>query len=109
MSSLIDIPINRYSFDTTTLINMGVEKWKAELKYKPRPAGSPWAEDAEIYFINASLSEIEDPDERIALMKIPTTLYLKDEQIDRLVLAASRLIRGNKEFQRLMKDIEPKP
>ncbi|HKY71700.1 MAG TPA: patatin-like phospholipase family protein [Nitrospira sp.] len=106
MSSLIDIPINRYSFDTTTLINMGVEKWKAELKVKPRGADSPWAKEAEIYFINASLSEIEDPDERIALMKIPTTLYLKDEQIDRLVLAASKLIRGNKEFQRLMKDIQ---
>ena len=42
-------------------------------------------------------------------MKIPTTLYLKDEQIDRLVLAASKLIRGNKEFQRLMMDIHAKP
>jgi NTE family protein len=109
MSSMIDIPINRYSFDTTTLINMGVEKWRAELKNKPRPASSPWAPDADIYFINASLSEVVDPDERVALMKIPTTLYLKDEQIDRLVLAASKLIRGNKEFQRLMKDIEVNP
>jgi NTE family protein len=106
MSSLIDIPINRYSFDTTTLITMGVDKWKAELKTKTRAPDSPWAKDAEIYFINASLSEIEDPDERIALMKIPTTLYLNDAQIDQLVLAASKLIRGNKEFQRLMKDIE---
>lgn len=109
MSSMIDIPINRYSFDTTTLINMGVEKWRAELKNKPRPASSPWAPDADIYFINASLSEVVDPDERVALMKIPTTLYLKDEQIDRLVLAASKLIRGNKEFQRLMMDIQAKP
>ena len=108
MSSLIDIPINRYSFDTTTLITMGVEKWKAELKAKPRGPDSPWAKDAEIYFINASLSEIEDPDERIALMKIPTALYLNDGHIDRLILAASKLIRGNKEFQRLMEDIRAK-
>jgi NTE family protein len=55
------------------------------------------------------LSEIEDPDERVSLMKIPTTLYLTDEQIDRLVMAASKLIRGNKDFQRLMKDIEAPP
>jgi NTE family protein len=109
MGSMIDIPINRYSFDTTTLITIGVERWKAELKTKPRTADSPWAKDAEIYFINASLSEIEDPEERVGLMKIPTTLYLKDEQIDRLVLAASKLIRGNKEFQRLMKDIAAPP
>jgi NTE family protein len=106
MSSLIDIPINRYSFDTTTLINMGVERWQAQLKIKPRPAESPFAQDADIYFINASLSEVVDPDERISLMKIPTTLYLTDEQIDRLVMAAAKLIRGNKEFQRLMRDIE---
>ena len=108
MSSLIDIPINRYSFDTTTLITMGVDKWKAELKTKPRGPDSPWAKEADIYFVNASLSEIEDPDERISLMKIPTTLYLKDEHIDRLVMAASKLIRGNKEFQRLMEDIRAK-
>jgi NTE family protein len=106
MSSLIDIPINRYSFDSTTLIKFGVEKWRTELQFKPRPPGSPFAEDADIFFINASLSEIEDPDERMSLMKIPTTLYLTDEQIDRLVTTAAKLIRNDKEFQRLMKDIE---
>ena len=39
-------------------------------------------------------------------MKIPTTLYLNDENIDRLIGAASRLIVHDKEFQRLMQDIE---
>jgi hypothetical protein len=38
-------------------------------------------------------------------MRIPTTLYLTDEQIDRLLLAASRLIRNDLEFQRLMTDL----
>lgn len=109
MSSLIDIPINRYSFDTTTLIKMGVENWKTQLALKPRPPGSPFAEQADIYFINASLSEIQDPDERISLMKIPTTLYLADEQIDRLITTAAKLIRNDKEFQRLMKDIQAPP
>jgi NTE family protein len=106
LGSLIDIPINRYSFDTTTLIKMGVEKWRDELRLKPRGPDSPFAAEADIYFIDASLSEIEDPDERLELMKIPTTLYLTDEQIDQLVVAARKLIRGNKDFQRLMKDIE---
>ena len=88
---------------------MGVQKWKDELKLKKRNPDSPFAPDADIYFINASLSEIEDPDERVALMRIPTTLYLTDPQIDSLVMAASKLIRGDKEFQRLMKDIAAKP
>lgn len=39
-------------------------------------------------------------------MRIPTTLYLTDEQIDRLLLAATKLIRNDPEFQRLMRDIE---
>jgi NTE family protein len=38
-------------------------------------------------------------------MKIPTTLYLTDEQIERLLQVAARLIRNDPEFQRLMKDI----
>ena len=108
MSSLIDIPINRYSFDTTTLIKMGVEKWQQDLQMKPRPAGSPFAEEADIYFIDASLYEIEDPAERLSIMKIPTTMYLTDNEIDRLVTTAAKLIRSNKDFQRLMKDIAAK-
>lgn len=106
LSSLIDIPINRYSFDTTTLIKMGVDKWRNELQFKPRAPDSPFAPDADIYFIDASLNEVEDPDERLSLMKIPTTLYLTDGQIDKLMGAATRLIRKSPEFQRLMRDIE---
>lgn len=47
-----------------------------------------------------------DDNERESLMRIPTTLYLTDEQIDRPLMAAARLIRNDHEFQRLMKDIE---
>ena len=62
--------------------------------------------DAEVYFINASLSEVEDPEERDYLMKIPTTLHLTDEQIDRLLVAASHVIHRDKDFQRLMQDLQ---
>ena len=106
MSSLIDVPINRYSADSIAFMRLGVKMVREELRKKPRPPDSPFAEDAEMYFINASLSEIEDPVERESLMRIPTTLYLTDEQIDRLVLAAARLIRNDLEFQRLLQDIE---
>src|SRR5262249_14268927 len=106
MNSLVDVPINRYSSDSVTLMRLAVKLLREELSKRPRPADSRFAEDAEIYFINASLSEIEDPVERESLMRIPTTLYLTDEQIDRLLLAASRLMRNDPEFQRLMQDIE---
>ena len=105
MSALVDAPINRYSFDTIHLMKLGVAKWRQELRTKPRDPDSPFTKDADIYFINASLAEIADRDERASLMKIPTTLYLTDEQIERLLQTAARLIRNDPEFQRLMKDI----
>lgn len=39
-------------------------------------------------------------------MKIPTTLYLTDQQIDRLLHAASQLIQRSSEFQRLIRDLQ---
>ena len=106
---MIDLPINRYSFDTITLTRIGLEKARLQLRATPPGADSPFAPDADIYFINASLSEVADADERESLMKIPTTLYLTDLQIDQLLLAASRLIRNDPEFQRLMQDLEQSP
>ena len=109
MGAMIDLPINRYSFDTVILVRQGVENARLKLRTTPRPADSPFAPDADIYFINASLSEVADPDERQALMKIPTTMYLADSHIDRLLLAASRLMRNDPEFQRLMRDLQTSP
>jgi NTE family protein len=105
MRSLVDVPINRYSFDTILLTRLALKEWQKELRDKPRDPESPFAPDATIYFINASLGEVVDPDERLSLMKIPTSLYLTDEQIDRLVRAASDLVLRDTEFLRLMRDL----
>jgi len=103
--ALIDIPINRYSTDTFQLMRQAVEQWKLELRRR-QDGESAFAPDADIYFINASLTEVEDPDDLEYLMKIPTNLSLTDQQIDRLLLAATRLIRNDKDFQRLLQDLE---
>jgi NTE family protein len=106
MKAMIDVPINRYSFDTVMLMRLAVNQWQKDLRTRPRDPDSPFAPGADIYFINASLGELTDPDERLSLMKIPTAMYLSDDQVDRLLGAASRLILNDKEFQRLMKDLE---
>jgi NTE family protein len=106
MRSMIDVPINRYSFDTMMLMRLALKEWQKELRDRPRDPASPFASDAQIYFINASLGEVADPDERLSLMKIPTTLYLTDEQVNRLIRAASNLILRDTEFQRLLEDLQ---
>lgn len=107
--SLVDIPINRYSADTLLLLRFAVEKWRHEISSRPPGMKSVLAPDAEIYFIDASFGKVEDAEEQEYLMKIPTTLYLTDEQIDHLLVAASRLIYRDPEFQRLMTDLQRSP
>ncbi|HSE57140.1 MAG TPA: patatin-like phospholipase family protein [Nitrospiraceae bacterium] len=108
-SSLVDIPINRYSTDTLLLMRFAVQLWRNELRIRPPDAETAFTKDAEIYFIDVSLNAVEDLAERESLMNIPTTLRLTDQQIDRLIMASTRLIRNDPEFQRLMKDLEVSP
>jgi NTE family protein len=105
-SSLVDIPINRYSTDTLLLMRFAVETWRNEVRLRAAGGDSIFAENADVYFIDASLGALEDVNEQEYLMRIPTTLYLTDQQIERLQIAASRLIRDSPEFQRLMKDLQ---
>ena len=107
--ALVDIPINRYSADTVQLMNDAVVRWRTLLRQREHVEESVFSSDADIYFINASLTELADIDEQERLMKIPTNLSLTDEQLDRLLQAATQLIRNNKEFQRLLRDLEAEP
>jgi NTE family protein len=104
--ALIDIPINRYSTDTVELMSQAVMQWRGELRRRAPGSESVFAPDADIYFINASLTELADGVEQARLMDIPTNLSLTDDELDRLLLAATRLLRSDKEFQRLLRDLE---
>ena len=106
LNALVDIPINRYSDDTLALMHQAVIHWQTELRRRARTEKSIFTPDADIYFINASLSEVEDPEEQARLMSIPTNLALTTGQVDDLILAASKLIRNDKDFQRLLRDLE---
>jgi NTE family protein len=103
--ALIDIPINRYSMDTMQLMNRAIQQWHVQLRQRPEGVSSVFAPDADIYFINASLTEVTDPEEEARLMNIATNLALTDEEVDHLLLAGSRLLRNDPEFQRLMQDL----
>ena len=106
MNALVDIPINRYSVDTYELLGQAVVQWRTQLRGRAQDKLSVFTNDADIYFINASLSELEDQDQRARVMKIPTNLSLTEDEVDQLLLAASKLIRDDKEFQRLLRDLE---
>jgi NTE family protein len=91
---------------TRLILRFAVESWRAELRANPPTEDSAFEPDGDIYFIDVNFTAVEDVAEQEYLMKIPTTLYLTDEQIDRLLLAASRLMRNDPEFQRLLTDLQ---
>lgn len=106
LNTLLDIPVNRYSDDTFELMNQIVMEWRAQLRKRAQTDGSVFTADADIYFINVSFSELEDLEEQARLMSIPTNLSLTDSELDQLLLAASKLLRNDKDFQRLLRDLE---
>jgi NTE family protein len=106
LNALVDIPINRYSDDTFELMSQAVEHWREQLRHRVQTHTGIFTADADIYLIHASLSELEDLDEQARLMQIPTNLALTDTEVDRLISAASKLVRNDKEFQRLLRDLE---
>ncbi len=103
--ALIDIPINRYSTDTMELLDQAIQQWRLQLRQRPDNLPSIFTPDADIYFINASLTEITDPEEEARLMNIATNLALTDEEVDHLLQAGARLLRDNPEFHRLIRDL----
>lgn len=104
--ALVDIPINRYSADTLELLEEAIQQWRMQLRQRPDVAHGVFTPDADIYYINASLTEITDPTEAARLMNIPTNLALTDEEVERLLHAGSRLLRQDPEFQRLVRDLQ---
>jgi len=106
LNALVDIPINRYSDDTFELMHQAVDHWREQLRQRSKAGPSVFTPDADIYFIHVSLSELEDLEEQARLMRIPTNLALSDSQVDDLIQAATKLIRSDKDFQRLLNDLE---
>lgn len=107
--ALVDIPINRYSADTLELLEEAIQQWRLQLRQKTNVGHGVFAQDADIYYINASLTELTEPEEVARLMNIPTNLALSDEDVEHLLRAGSRLLRNSPEFQRLMRDLEREP
>ena len=77
-----------------------------QLRQRTNAGHGVFTPDADIYYINASLTELTEPEEVARLMNIPTNLALTDEEVERLLHAGSRLLRQDPEFQRLVRDLE---
>ncbi|HEY0824187.1 MAG TPA: patatin-like phospholipase family protein [Ramlibacter sp.] len=96
-----DIPINRYSFETTALFRAQFENWAQ------RAALQGGHDAPEFHLVEVSLGSIEDAAERERLMRIPTSLRLSAAEVDDLRAFGARALRSAPEFQRLLESLSP--
>ena len=87
-----DIPINRYSFETTEL-------FKSQIENRVRREGG---QETEFYLVEVTLEAITDENERERYMSIPTSFALPAETVDELQRLARRLLTDSPDYRRLL-------
>ncbi|MCC7327198.1 MAG: patatin-like phospholipase family protein [Burkholderiales bacterium] len=102
LTAIKDVPISRYSFETTELLKANFDEWARQMR-EPRPAGATGG--FEFYLIEVSFDALRDSAERSYFMGIPTSFNLASETVDRLRQLAARLLSASGEYQRLLRDL----
>ena len=87
--------ISRYSEDTIQLVRDTFETWVKDHSTAARPVT--------FHFVDVSFNHVKDDDERNFLNGIGTNFNLSDEQVDRLIAAARKILRESEDFQAFIK------
>ena len=95
-----DIPINHNSLESLILFRETLKSWKQQLEQHT-------GHNVDFYLIEVSLRNLPPGKERDSFMKIPTTLALPAEDVDRLRALGRRMLRESPEMQRLLRDLRP--
>ncbi|MCK9540238.1 patatin-like phospholipase family protein [Dokdonella sp.] len=90
-----DIPIGRYSFETTELFKARFEAL----------AGASGNLDTSFYLAEVTFEALSDPIERQRFEDIPTSFALPAEDVDALRKVAGRLLRASPGYRRLLHDL----
>jgi len=88
------IPVDRITLDTVEQLREEFAGWQA---------GSP---ERRGYLVQVTFDVLKDPAERLYFKRVPTSLKLPKEQVDRLREVAGRLLREAPAFKRLLVDLQ---
>jgi NTE family protein len=97
INALTDAQMHRYNAATLELLKSAQRRWSEAI--------STADHTVEPYFIELGFNAVDDPAERLFFNRIPTTLSLDAEQVERLIAAGGNLLRNNPEFRRLLADL----
>ena len=83
--------IDRYSIDTTEIVKSAYKKWAKQV--------STPEHTVTLNFVDVNFDAVKDDAERHFLNNIGTSFSLKDEEVDRLISAAGKVLNESPDFQ----------
>ena len=109
--------INSTNFDTIESFKQNIPKWRDEIRANrcraqgQRPSASGGepevgaCDDFDIIVVDVSLGELADQVEGNYLKQLPTGFHLQPEDVDRLRIAAAKLLAQSASFQSFIKQL----
>ena len=98
MDAVSGVQLHRYNAASIDLVKTAYQRWADEISTQESPL-TP-------YFIEVSFSKMKKKPLRDFFNLVPTSFYLTDDQVDKLIEAGRQLLRNNPNFKRLLADIK---
>jgi NTE family protein len=110
LNSYSSIAITRYNFETVMLLRESFPRWTDEIQKKRCAGKSVSTEpgacgDIKFYLIEVEFDALKDEAERHYFESLPTSFKLSEEQVDKLLDAAHRILPQSAEFRQLLDDL----
>jgi NTE family protein len=110
LESYATIAIERYNVETLALLKEGMKEWAEQVRQERCPGGRIASDpgscgDIRFYVVEVKFDALNDEEERWYFKRLPTSLALGPEEVDRLRNAARKILADSKEFQRLLSDL----
>jgi len=94
VNALSGVQLHRYNTATLELIETQFGLWAEELSAPDHKV--------DVYFVQVAFEDINQPELKLFLNKIPTSFNLTDEEVDTLIKTSRTLLRENRIFQNLL-------
>jgi NTE family protein len=112
ITAVSSIPLNEYTFDSLSLLRLGldgvasnVKKVRCEEWAKTRES-TAGCDDFKVYFVEVDFDKLADEKRSKTLKHLPTSFVLSGEQVDDLRAAAREIVTDSRDFQEFMRDME---
>jgi NTE family protein len=98
VNAMSGVQLHRYNTATLEQFKSRLGSWAEELSAPDHKV--------DVHFIQVTFEDINQPELKLSLNKIPTSFTLTDEQVDILIKTARSLLRENRDFQHLLTELD---